>query len=342
VTPILHLDNPEVETVFRASEMPATLFAFVARFSGWHQLALSVMSTVIFLLEAAPLEIQRRIVNDAFKGGSYPDILILASMYLGLAFGQGLLKLLTNVYRSWVGEKAVRSLRLTVQTLARRMPADRAGAEAVGVETSMMLAEAEPIGAFVGAYLSEPLLQGGILFSIFGYMAYLQPSMALLALVVFAPQLVFVPIMQSAINRRVAKRIATLREVSGGLILDVADDGAIAAGDVQEKRIEEVFWLNMGIFKLKFSMNFLMNLLHHVGTAGVLAAGGWFVVTGQTQVGTVVAFVSGLSRISDPWGDLVSWFRDLTVTGTKYCLISGAVRDIASKQRQLDWAPASS
>ena len=28
---------------------------------------------------------------------------------------------------------------------------------------SMMLAEAEPIGAFAGAYLSEPLLQGGML-----------------------------------------------------------------------------------------------------------------------------------------------------------------------------------
>ena len=56
------------------------------------------------------------------------------------------------------------------------------------------------------------MLQGGILLSIFGYMAYLQPSMALVALGVFAPQLVFVPIMQSAINRRVAKRIAALRD----------------------------------------------------------------------------------------------------------------------------------
>ena len=185
------------------------------------------------------------------------------------------------------------------------------------------------IGAFTGAYLSEPMLQGGILLSIFGYMAYLQPFMALVALTVFAPQLVFVPIMQSAINRRVAKRIATLREVSGGMILDVADDGGIAPLDMQKERIEDVFSLNMGIFKLKFSMNFLMNLLYHVGTAGVLATGGWFVVTGQTEVGTVVAFVSGLSRLNDPWGDLVTWFRDLTVTGTKYRLISGAVREIA-------------
>jgi hypothetical protein len=53
--------------------------------------------------------------------------------------------------------------------------------------------------------------------------------------------------------------------------------------------------------------------------------GGRLVVHRQTEVGTVVAFLSGLSRISDPWGDLVNWFRDLTVTGTKYGLISSAV-----------------
>ena len=327
------IDNAEVEAVFSATAMPATLFAFVLRFSRWHQLALVAMSTLIFLLEAAPLEIQRRIVNDAFKGGNFADILVLSLIYLGLAFGQGLLKMLTNIYRSWVGEKAIRSLRLTVQTLSRRMPTDRAGAQDVGIETSMMLAETEPVGAFVGAYLSEPLLQGGVLLSIFGYMAYLEPSMALVALLVFAPQLVFVPLMQAAINRRVAARIAMLRDVSGGMILDVTDEGGRLADGLQRRRIEDVFWLDMGIFKLKFSMNFLMNLMLHMATAGVLAAGGWFVVHGQTQVGTVVAFLSGLSKLSDPWGDLVSWFRDLTVTGTKYRLIANAIGDIAASHR---------
>jgi ABC-type bacteriocin/lantibiotic exporter with double-glycine peptidase domain len=58
----------------------------------------------------------------------------------------------------------------------------------------------------------------------------------------------------------------------------------------------------------------------------VLGVGGWFVVSGQTEVGTVVAFVSGLAKINDPWGDLVNWFRDLTVTGTKYRLISSAIQ----------------
>ena len=167
-------------------------------------------------------------------------------------------------------------------------------------------------------------MQGGVLVSVFGYMIYLQPLMALLAFLVFSPQMVFVPLIQRAINRRVAKRIMTLREVSMSMIADPAGVGVL--GRDQEERIGRVFHLNMGVFKLKFSMNFLMNLLHHVGTAAVLGVGGWFVVSGQTEVGTVVAFVSGLAKINDPWGDLVNWFRDLTVTGTKYRLISSAIQ----------------
>lgn len=324
------------EVVFPAGRMPETLLGFVVRFSAWHQLGLSVLSIAVFLLEMVPLEIQRRIVNDAFKGGDYRTILTLALLYAGVAFSQGLIKLAMNLYRNWLGEKAVRSLRLTVQALAQRAPADGSGARAVGIETSLMLAEAEPIGGFVGAFLSEPLVQGGILASIFGYMVFLQPFMALVALLVFIPQLVFVPLMQAAINRRVASRVATLREVSGGMVLEVTEADGSVPGHLQRRRIDEVFALDMGIFKLKFSMNFLMNFLNHIAVAGVLAVGGWFVVHGQTEVGTVVAFLSGLARVNDPWGGLVDWFRDLAVTVTKYRLVSSAVRDIDAGLRGAD------
>ena len=42
----------------------------------------------------------------------------------------------------------------------------------------------------------------------------------------------------------------------------------------------------------------------------------------QVMVGTVVAFISGLKQINDPWGDLVDYFREMTVTQVKYRLIA--------------------
>ena len=45
----------------------------------------------------------------------------------------------------------------------------------------MILDEVEPIGGFIGVSVSEPLLQGGILVSVIGYMLFLEPSWRCLA-----------------------------------------------------------------------------------------------------------------------------------------------------------------
>jgi ABC-type bacteriocin/lantibiotic exporter with double-glycine peptidase domain len=53
--------------------------------------------------------------------------------------------------------------------------------------------------------------------------------------------------------------------------------------------------------------------------------GGWMVHTDQLQVGGVVAFISAVGRLNDPWGDLVNYFRDLSVTQVKFGLVAEKV-----------------
>ncbi len=303
--------------------MPETLAGYIGHQSGRHQLALAGLSTLVFALTAVPLELQRRIVNDAAYGGRFAPILSLAIAYIVVALAEGGIKLALNIYRGWVSESAVRHLRRA----ALEASSPRGGE---GVELSMVLSEVEPIGGFVGAAVSEPLLQGGILIAVFGYLVYLDPWLAGLSFLVFAPQLGFVPLLQAAINRRVERRVLTMREVSDGI---VREGGArSAASHAQQARIDHVFTLHMGMYQLKFTMNFLMNLTHHVGVAAALAVGGWYVVQGRIEIGTVVAFISGLGKINDPWGDLVNWFRDMTVNRVKYRL----VRDAIERMREVD------
>jgi len=74
-------------------------------------------------------------------------------------------------------------------------------------------------------------------------------------------------------------------------------------------------------------MNFLINLLYHFSTVGILFVGGWFVMQDRIEVGTVVAFISGLTKVNDPWNDLVTFFRDMTNARVKYRLIAGVLND---------------
>src|ERR1700686_1555829 len=117
----LHSDRREpVRRPARASgaaEMPRNIFRYVLVTSGLHQLVLMLLTVGVFLLEVVPLELQRRVVNDLVKHRDYWFILVLGAVYLGTVLLQGGTKLVLNVYRSWVGERATRDLRRRVHVL---------------------------------------------------------------------------------------------------------------------------------------------------------------------------------------------------------------------------------
>ena len=118
-----------------------------------HQIGLAALSAAVFGLSAVPLELQRRIVNDAVKSGATRDHPVAGRRLCRRRAHRAGLKLALNVYRGWVAEDAVRTLRKT-----HRMPRTRTAgqperctdAKQAGVHIAMAVAEAEPIGGFVG------------------------------------------------------------------------------------------------------------------------------------------------------------------------------------------------
>jgi ABC-type multidrug transport system fused ATPase/permease subunit len=138
---------------------------------------------------------------------------------------------------------------------------------------------------------------------------------------------VFVPLMQGAMNRRTRARVQIIRQLSVSV---VEGNGSEARDRTDDERIQRVFELDMGIFRFKFSMNFLMNLSTQLQIIGVLLVSGLAVYADRLEIGGVVAFISGIGRITDPWGDLVNYFRDINITQVKY----GLVRDAIDQQAQ--------
>jgi ABC-type bacteriocin/lantibiotic exporter with double-glycine peptidase domain len=302
--------------------LPSNIYRYVWEASGWHQLPLVMLTVCVSLLEVVPLELQRRIVDDAVKARNYGLILILCAVYLGAVLLQGGAKLALNIYRNWVGESAVRELRHRVHALVSATSAASSTLEAEGVQASMIVSEVEPVGSFVGGSVSEPLLQAGILCSVLAYMIHVDLRMAAVAILFFIPQLIFVPLMQRAMNRRTRVRVRIIRRLS----VSVVEGGNDSARDhADDERIERAFQLNMGVYKFKFSMNFLMNLSTQLQVIGALAVGSWAVLHDQLEIGGVVAFISGIGRITDPWGDLVNYFRDANINQVKFALLRDAI-----------------
>lgn len=315
--------------------MPRTVIGYALRFTGKHQAALAILSIAVFLLSAAPLELQRRIINTIVDRGAFDTIMWLAMGYGAVALSEQSFKLALNVYRGWVSENSVRALRIRAGDSARK--ASGTTVDDTGVEISVMLEEVEPIGGFTGISVSEPLLQGGILVSVTSYMLYIDADLTLLALAFFLPQLVFVPLLQMAINRRAQSRILTKRGLSGEIVKTAIASGH-GWGWVKDP-INRVFALNMGIYKLKFTMNLLMNVMHHSAVAVALGVGGWLALEGRIEVGTVVAIVSGMGKLNDPWGDLVNWARELSVVEVKYRLFAAAMDHLSVAEHNAPGQP---
>lgn len=303
-----------------AAGIPRTVFGYIWRTDARNQVLLSLLTVIVFLMSMAPLEFQRRIINNGLGNADIELLVALCAAYAATALTMGGLKLGLNVFRSYSSETATRRLRERVHAAGTvaGTPGDT-GQRAVEIE--MVVAEVEPVGGFVGVAFSEPLLQGGILVTVFGYMLVIQPYMAVVSLVLFAPQIVFVPIMQRAINRRTRARIWVMRDLSSRLLADRTP----AENAKFSRRTRQVFSLNMQIFKWKFTMNFLMNGLYHLSVVGVFLVGGLFVLDDRATVGTIVAFATGIAQLNDPWGDLVNYFRDSSAAQVKYRLIAAAL-----------------
>jgi ABC-type multidrug transport system fused ATPase/permease subunit len=323
--------------------LPQNLFRYILTTSWRHQIPLLALTVAVFLMEVLPLELQRRIVNDAVKDRRYQQIVVLCAAYAGVVVMQGAMKLGMNIYRGWLGERSKRDLRRDVSAAVGGVPAEvppaglpgaglqgagLQGADLQGTAASMIIAEVEPVGGFVGTSVSEPLLQAGVLVTVLAYIFHVDPWMAAAAVALFVPQLVFVPLMQRAMNRRTGARVSMLRRIGGGIIAPHEHDDASDA--VDGARIDRVFQLNMGILKIKFAMNFLMNVCSHLQIVAALLLGGWLVLTDQLEIGGVVAFISGMGRLTDPWGDLVNYYREASLTLVKYRLIAVAVNGLTT------------
>ena len=186
----------------------------------------------------------------------------------------------------------------------------------------MVASEAEQIGAFVGESLSFPLLQAGTLVAVMGYMLVVEPLIALFAFALFLPSLLITPWIQRRLNDLVERRTVVLREL-GDLIA--------AEGETHgESRIREIYRVRMRILVLKYLVKLVNNLVGHLGPIGVLLFGGWMVIEGRTELGVVVAFISGFEKIMDPARELLNFYRRMAQMRVQYRLIVAAMRGEAA------------
>ena len=295
----------------------AGLYRRIWRLTGRRQMMLIGLAVAIALLTAAPLEFQKAMINGLGAGMPVPELVRLAIGYAAVVLLVSGLKFALGYGTARTGETAVLAIRRRV--LAHQAtPADAAPIPH-GTLVNMLSGEAEVVGSFAGSAFAMPVVQIGTLVSVLAFIAASQPLLGLVALAVVAPQAFIVLDVQRRVTVRVRERVRHV-QAAADRVVAAADD---APGLTAQAHFDAVYDLQNQVHWLKQGSKFAINTLNALGVVATLALGGYLVIRGQTDVGTVVAALSGLSRIAKPWNELIAFYRQWSVVKVRFALLAG-------------------
>jgi ABC-type multidrug transport system fused ATPase/permease subunit len=289
------------------------------------QTILIALAILISVAAAVPLEFQRHIINSLARHERLATLGLLCGGYLAASLFVTALKWILNLRSSSLGENNVRIIRERLyenrSTIANANTQAPQQVHKTGTLLTMISTEAEKVGRFAGEALSTPLVEAGTLLSVLCYMLVTEPALGAVVLLLAVPQAIFVPWVQKKINRLVKERVKTLREAND-LVVETMDEGAGDKADEVKSIFERVVGLQLGVYRLKFGSRALTNCVNAIAVATILFVGGWMVFEGRTEIGIVVAFLSGFDKIVEPSRQLTAYFRGLSSVRVQADLIA--------------------
>jgi ABC-type bacteriocin/lantibiotic exporter with double-glycine peptidase domain len=293
------------------------LYAAIWRVSARRQIVLILLSIGIAALAAAPLEFQKNIINhltsDPTNGA---ELFVLGFGMIGVILLSLGLKWVMGYRAGVLGEDLIRLIRgrLLASALDQQ---DTGQSIRQGTLSTAISAEAEEVGKFAGGAFSDPVVQIGTLISVVGYISSTQPKLGIIALAMIVPQILLVLFTQRWVNQFVKERVRILRAASNRI---TEEDIREATDDVLAQ-FDAIFDTRRKMFLWKLSAKFFLSAINAAGTVGVLMLGGWLVLQGRTDVGTVVAATTGLARIQGPTTFLIAFYRQVSANRIKFELL---------------------
>ncbi|MEM6619027.1 MAG: ABC transporter transmembrane domain-containing protein [Pseudomonadota bacterium] len=312
--------------------MPRSVYRYILTRTYRSQIVVVGLTLALLPLAPVPLELQRRMLDDAVATKDLELLGYLGLLYLGAMLLAAALKFGMRTQREYISASVVRMLRRSVFfNLYTHAPAHR---EALtdevdeGAVVSIMSSEVEKLGGFAGSAISGPLFEVGTLISILGYMFYVEPLVASIAVALYSPQLVLVPLFQIRMNRLAREKALKVRDLGSFLVEN--DEDVLLRRDPPEtfnNLVEVILGIRRKFILTKQSMKTINNVLIALGPFSVISFGGYLVIQGEAEIGVIVAFVSGLERLGSPIRELVGSYSQIMDARMRYETLLSAFPD---------------
>ena len=194
-----------------------------------------------------------------------------------------------------------------------------------GMVVQSLVTELASCGDYVGGALAYPLINLLTLLFFAIYLFSLDWMLALISLSIYPIIIFLVPYFQKKVNDANRKRINVTRTLSNRItdtitgIHEVHGHGSYTIESKKFNKLAEKLYhirIIWGLYQqiVKLTNNTFTNL----GPFLIFLIGGYLIMKGQLELGSLVAFLSAQEKLYDPWKELIAFYQVFQDSRVKY------------------------
>jgi ABC-type multidrug transport system fused ATPase/permease subunit len=280
------------------------------------QVLLVLIIMIMVFARVLPLEMQKRIVNEAIFLRKIDLLLLYCGIYLAAVVLASGLKYLNNVLETLIGQRATANMRKDLYHHILTLPLNFFRNTQPGMVVNALINELTLPGNFVGMAVGVPISNILTLLAFAGYLFWLNPLLAAVSLSIYPIVVFLVPLLQKRVNKANKRRVDTARDLSSKIAESISGIHEIhgnGAYRIENRKFDAVIDKLLKIrivwslyrFGIKASNNFFVSL----GPFLVFILGGFLAIKGQLELGSLVAFLSAQEKLYDPWKELIEFYQ---------------------------------
>ncbi|HEY1794475.1 MAG TPA: ABC transporter ATP-binding protein/permease [Stellaceae bacterium] len=314
-----------------------SIYRFILKHSYRQQVMLLMLTLVSFPFLYYSLDLPKTITNQAINGKGFPRelfglhlaqvpyLLVLCGIFLVLVLINGVFKYYINTFKGQLGERMLRRFRYALYLRLLRFPTSYFQKTSSAQIIPMITVESDQLGGFIGDAFVLPLFQGGQLLTIIFFMFMQDLMLGIAAIALYPIQGYLIPRLQSRVNALQKRQVRMIRVVAERVQETASGISEIQANDNVKLQLTDFAHLlgsmydnRFEIFRRKFFVKFLNNLINQLTPFFFYSIGGYLVITGHLSVGALLAVLAAYKDLASPWKELLDFYQSKENTRITY------------------------
>ena len=302
-----------------------SLFSWVLGDNTKLQSLLLLIIVITVFARVLPLEMQKRVVNEAIKLRDIDLLLLYCGIYLVSVVSASGLKYLITLIQTLIGQRVLARMRKDLYHHILTLPLNFFRRTQPGMVVSSLVTELTTSGTFAGMAIAAPITNILTLLAFAAYLLWLNWMLALISLAIYPVVFFLVPLLQKRANKANKKRVDTTRVLSSKIaesITGIHEIQANGAFQIENRKYDRIIdrLLKIRITWTLFTQGVKVtnNFFTALGPFFIFIVGGYLAMKGRLELGALVAFLSAQEKLYDPWKELIEFYQVYQDASVRY------------------------